>query len=342
MPKRVCVTGANGFIAAHVVKQLLEGGHTVRGTVRDPANAKSVSHLTSLPGAAERLELFAADLNRPGSFDAAMQTCDALMHIASPYVLTVKDAQRDLVDPAVNGTLEALRAAAKVPSLKVVVLTSSMAAVTDSPDPTHRYTEDDWNETSTLERNPYYFSKTQAERAAWKFVQDSKPGFRLVALNPPLVAGPSLSNGINTSVDLFVKIFKKQFPGIVAFSWAMVDVRDVAKAHVLAMENDQAKGRYLCANVTVSMRELVAMLRSHNPKNQWLPSASLEGRFGSALVLASTLVVPKGDAVFARTNLGRPLHFDNSRIRRDLGLEFRAIEQTVNDTVDDLVKNGHI
>ena len=122
----ICVTGVSGFIASWIVKGLLDRSHRVRGTVRNAA--KGAPHLQILPGADERLELVSADLMRDGSFDAAVAGCDAVIHTASPYILDAKDPQHDLVDPAVMGTKTVLESCLKAPSVKRVVLTSSMAA----------------------------------------------------------------------------------------------------------------------------------------------------------------------------------------------------------------------
>lgn len=100
--KPICVTGANGFVATHIVQQLLQKGYTVHGTVRNLKDAKKYDHLTKLPNAAQNLKLFEASLTNDGDFDAAVAGCDIVMHTASPYALDVKDAQKDLVDPAIK------------------------------------------------------------------------------------------------------------------------------------------------------------------------------------------------------------------------------------------------
>ena len=190
----VLVTGASGFIATHLIEQLLGKGYAVRGTVRSPEKARAQGYLTSLAGA-ENLELVAADLMTDGAFDAAVEGCEYVMHTASPYVVTVDDPQRDLVDPAVKGTRSVLSACHSSPSVRRVVLTSSMAAITDEPDG-RVLSEDDWNTESSLTRNPYYYSKTMAERAAWRFIEDESPHFDLVVINPVLVLGPEHSDGV--------------------------------------------------------------------------------------------------------------------------------------------------
>lgn len=166
---------------------------------------------------------------------AARWQCRSVIHTASPYVIDVEDPQRDLVDPAVNGTLSVLRSAAKA-GVERVVLTSSMAAISDEPRDDQVFTEADWNEQSSLKRNPYYFSKAEAERAAWAFVEEEAPSFDLVVINPYMVLGPSLGPSLNTTNQLFRDVLTGVYPGIMSLSWGFVDVRDVARAHVLAME----------------------------------------------------------------------------------------------------------
>jgi dihydroflavonol-4-reductase len=339
MSSKVLVSGATGFIAGHIIKQLLDAGHHVRGTVRNPDNAASVGFLKALPGA-ERLELVAADLNAPGAFDAYTGDIDYVLHTASPYVLDAKDAQRDLVDPAVRGTLSMLEAAAKSPLVKRVVLTSSMAAVTDEPDG-RVLTEADWNVKSSLTRNPYYFSKAEAERAAWKFMDERKLGFDLIVINPFMVIGPALSPAINTSNQIFVDMAKGAYPAIMAIEWGFVDVRDVAQAHIAAMTAPTANGRYICAAGNLDMGDVAALLRDTGVKGK-IPTLNLSGGFGTAMMKLASRFQPQGVGSYLRTHLGRIPRFDNSKIRNDLGITFRDPESSIRDTAADLIRWGHV
>lgn len=235
--KPICITGASGFIASYLIRELLDCGYNVRGTVRGLTEGNKYEYLTSLPGAAERLELVQAELLTEGSYDEAVAGSEYVMHTASPYFLDVKEPQHDLVDPALKGTLNVLQACVKAGSVKRVVLTSSVAAVFDGPITGHVYTEKDWNKTSSLKRNPYFYSKTLAERSAWDFVEKEKPSFELVVVNPGAVIGPSLVPALNTSNQILCDILTGTYPMIISLSWGFVDVRDVAHAHVLAMEN---------------------------------------------------------------------------------------------------------
>ncbi len=159
-PRTVMVTGASGYIAGWIVKYLLEAGHTVHGTVRDPDKASSVAHLHRMAEASPgTLKLFKADLLDADSFDAPMQGCDVLMHTASPFVLDgFTDANEALVRPAVEGTRNVLNAANRCETLKRVVLTSSVASVYgDGTDMKGKsaFTEADWNTSSSVNHNPY-------------------------------------------------------------------------------------------------------------------------------------------------------------------------------------------
>jgi dihydroflavonol-4-reductase len=335
----VCVTGAGGFVASWLVAELLRGGRLVRGTVRARARAP---HLTGLAGS-DRLELHAADLQTPGAFDAPVDGCHTVFHTASPYVVDVADPQHDLVAPAVEGTLNVLDACRKAPSVRRVVLTSSMAAVTDEPDATRVLTGDDWNTRSSLDRNPYYFSKVQAERAAWDFMARERPAFDLVVLNPFVTMGPALGPGLNQSNGILVDLVKGLYPAIVSLHWGIVDVRDLAHAHVRAAEVLSAAGRYLCAQPPVSMRTVVGWMRAAGfDVGTGLPSRGLDHIAGDWLVWLDSFRRPKGAGSYLRTHIGRTPRFDARRIREELGVVLRPTRETILDTMADLVAHGHV
>jgi len=171
--KPVLVTGASGFVATYVIKLLLQKGYKVRGTVRSVKDAQTkYKYLYDLDQKGGHLELVEANLLEEASFDQHCLGVDYVMHVASPFIISPKDSQKDLVDPAIKGTLAVLNAVSKAGTVKRVILTSSCVAIVDSPKEGHLYTEADWNDDSRLDKNPYYYSKVVAERAAWKFMEE--------------------------------------------------------------------------------------------------------------------------------------------------------------------------
>jgi len=340
--KPICVTGASGFIASYVIRELLDNGYTVRATVRGLTKGNKYEYLTFLPGAAERFELVQAELLTEGSYDEAIAGCEYVIHTASPYVLDVKDPQHDLVDPALKGTLNVLQACGKSGSVKKVVLTSSVAAVFDEPISGHVYTEKDWNETSSLKRNPYFYSKTLAERSAWDYIEKENPAFELVVVNPGVVIGPSLVPSLNTSNQILRDVLAGFYPMIMSISWGFVDVRDVAHAHILAMKNEKAKGRYLCTSETLGMSEVVSILREAGYSNYKLPKMKMTGKVGNVMVKILVSTQPKGVRTFIRTHVGRGVEYNNLKIRQELGISFRSVKESILEAVKDLLRWKHI
>ncbi len=339
--RTVCVTGASGFVASHIVHTLLERGHRVRGTVRRPESPERYAYLTEMDDDG-RLELVGGDLLEDGSYDEAVKGCDVVMHTASPYTLDVKDPQRDLVDPAVKGTLNVLSACRAADSVKRVIVTSSGAAITDEPIEGHRFTEADWNEKSSLTRNAYYYSKVKAEKAAWDFVESGEPGFDLVTMNPFLICGPAFNDVLNTSNSVISQLMNGDFPAVVDLSWAFVDVRDVAEAHVLAMEKPEASGRYLLSVGTLSQTELIERLKALGYEDHRYPKLSLRGPIGTFIAKLASHTEKKGAGDFVRTHVGKRLETDASKAKRELGLEFRDLDDTLRDAVEDMKRWGHV
>ncbi|GKT50675.1 tetratricopeptide repeat protein 1 [Colletotrichum spaethianum] len=249
---RSLVTGGTGFIGLYVVKLLLERGHYVNTTVRSLKNAGKCKPLLDLqaqyPG---HLSLFEADLMENGSFRQAMEDCEVVYHIASPFLVPqqIKDGLKDCVEPALQGTQSVLQSANEVESVKRVVLTSSVAAMYgDNADvlkvKDQTLTESCWNETSSLGYAPYSYSKTVAEREAWK-IQKLQGRWSLVVVNPGMVLGPSLTpESVSGSHFMLESMYRgENRMGCPDLSWPLVDVRDVAEAHVKVGEDVSASGR---------------------------------------------------------------------------------------------------
>ncbi|XP_042014546.1 phenylacetaldehyde reductase-like isoform X1 [Salvia splendens] len=315
--KTVCVTGASGYVASWLVKLLLRRGYTVNASVRDTNNPKKTQHLLELDGAKERLNLIKADLLEEGSFDAVVDGCDGVFHTASPFFIGTNDPQADLIDPALKGTLNVLGSCARTPSIKRVVLTSSIAAVFANGRPrTPEVVVDEtwWSDPDFCKtmQQWYMLSKTLAEDAAWKFVKEK--GIDMVAINPSMVIGPLLQPTLNTSSTSILNLIN----GAETYQNAVVgwvDVRDVANAHILAFEDPAANGRYCTVGRVAHYSELVKILQELDPTLH-LPEKRADDK-----PLMPTYQVSKERA-------------------KSLGVEFTPLEETLKLTVESLKEKG--
>jgi dihydroflavonol-4-reductase len=336
----VLVTGGTGFVAQHIIEHLLQTGkYKVRATVRDPDNASKNSVLLSLPGASERLELVKADLLDEGSFDKACEGVTHILHTASPYVMEVKDPKKDLLDPAVNGTLNLLRSAAKSPSVTRVIVTSSIAAVTDEPENGVTYDESHWNERSSLTRLPYYFSKVQAEKAAFKFMEDTKPQFALATVNPSVVWGPERGPGINTSNKMLEDVVNGTYPMVMALDWPVVDVRDLALVHEAVML--AGEGRFLACAGSITMAEVCKIIHEFFP-NMPTPTRDWTSGFCTSIVKATAFTQPSAIKSYLKNHLGKEFKISNAKSLTLPGVSYRPFRDTIRDTLVDLVNKGAV
>jgi dihydroflavonol-4-reductase len=259
--ERVLVTGGSGFIASHVVEVFREAGFSVATTVRSGKGAAGDYFR------ARGVEVFEADLQRPDGWAEAVAGCHFVIHVASPFQLNVKDGQKDLIEPAVAGTRHLLEACANSKALRRVVLTSSVAAVSESSSGVGPFTEDNWNEAANVKESPYSRSKVEAERFAWSFVGLHKAdiAWDLVTVNPSGVFGPVLlppasEAQVNVSNQLLVKILNRSYPGYPNFALTAVDVRDCARAHLLAATTAAARGRFIVCAGETSMAAVAGIL----------------------------------------------------------------------------------
>ncbi|PIN22552.1 Flavonol reductase/cinnamoyl-CoA reductase [Handroanthus impetiginosus] len=263
-----CVTGGTGFIAAYIIKSLLDKGHSVRTTVRDPENVEKVGYLWELNGAKERLKIMKADLMVEGSFDEAVEGVDGVFHTASP-VLVANDnnVKENLIDPCVKGTLNVLNSCKKASTVKRVVLTSSCSAIR------YRYdveqvsplNESHWSDLEYCKNyNLWYaYAKTLAEQEAWKLAKDS--GIDLVVVNPSFVVGPLLAPQPTSTLLLLLAVVKGLSGEYPNTTIGFVHIDDVVNAHILAMEERKASGRLICSNSVAHWSDIIQMLRAKYP-----------------------------------------------------------------------------
>lgn len=262
----VCVTGAGGYIGSWVVKLLLSNGYTVRGTVRDPSDKKNV-HLKTLEKASENLTLFKAELLDYNSLCEAIRECDGVFHVASPVPsTTVPNPEVEVVEPAVKGTLNVLKASSEGKVKKVVVV-SSGAAVSMNPNWPKGKVKDEtcWSdkEYCRATENWYSLSKTEAESEATEYAK--RTGLNVVVVCPTLVLGPLLQPTMNASSLVLVKLLKGGNESYENKLNRLVDVRDVAEALLLAYGKPEAEGRYVCTAHMIMTRDLVDKIRTIFP-----------------------------------------------------------------------------
>ena len=339
------VTGANGYVASWLVKRLLEDGVTVHAAVRNPDNEKKVGHLKeAAANAPGNLKFFKADLLTPGAYSEAMQGCELVYHTASPFTTDVRDPQKELIEPAVMGTQNVLNSAKEVSSVKRVVVTSSCAAIyTDCIDtvnaPGGKLTEEVWNTTSSLEYQPYSYSKTMAEKAAWE-IADSQDNWDLVTINPCLVLGPALNPHQTTSES--VNILKMMGGGQLKMGaprmgMGLVDVRDVAEAHYRAGFTSAAKGRYITAAHNTDFVEMSQALLPKYGDQFPLPKKALPKWL---LMLVGPMTNKLFTRKFIRNNVNVPWTADNSKIKKELGMNFKPMKQTMEEAFQVLIDEG--
>jgi nucleoside-diphosphate-sugar epimerase len=339
--KPVLVTGASGYVAGWIVRYLLEDGRSVRGTVRNPDKATGLEHLHALaeahPG---RLTLHRADLLDEGSYAEAMAGCELVIHTASPFLLgKVRDPQAQLITPALEGTRNVLDSVNATPSVKRVVLTSSVVAIYgDNIEMKGRgpFTEADWNTTSSAEHQPYPYSKTVAEKAAWK-IAEAQDRWDLVTIHPGLVLGPALTtaskSGSMTTMRAFIDY--SLATGAPDLALGMVDVRDVARAHIKAGFTPAAHGRYLTNARSITMLEIGQNLRKQFGRSYPFPYTKLPK---AMFRLVGPFVGYTRE--FIDKNVGWPLEFDSSRSTKELGLEYRSADETLADHFQQMIDDG--
>jgi dihydroflavonol-4-reductase len=335
--KKVLVTGASGYIAKHIVLNLLQAGYQVRGSVRSPRKADEVgaavrSHLQKDPGTS--LTFVELDLNRDEGWAEALSGIDILMHTASPLPMKQPDDEDELIRPAVDGTLRALNAAVDNGINRIVVTSSTAAVAYRDPLPDNQpLDEGHWTDTSHPTCMPYARSKTLAERAAWDFIRTIAPTCHLTTINPSLVLGPPLDEHIGTSLQILVRLLSAKDPALPKLSLSCVDVRDIADMHVRAIDCEATFGkRIIGLSKSVWIRDIALTIKAAHPQRRivtriapnWL--IKIAGLFDRQV----GSIVP---------GLGTKPNMSNERARNLLDMDFIDVDQSVVDSVNFLTDN---
>ncbi|KXZ56329.1 hypothetical protein GPECTOR_1g290 [Gonium pectorale] len=320
---RVCVTGATGYIAGPIIERLLRAGHTVHATCR----------------------FFRADLTCPGSFDAAMEGCGYVVHVAAPVILNgVRrgEGRPRIVEPMLQGVDNVIGAVNRTPSVRRVVMTSSISAICTSAGDRprgHVYGETDWNDSASDTYMPYSYGKMLSERRAWE-LEAQQGRWRLVTVLPSIVFGPTVGEcGGSESVQAVKdKVWPgRMYPAAPNLGTPVVDVRDVAAVHCLAMVLPHARGRYIAHAHSTSLYDATHVIASRFPgfrASLFLTPYWLVWLIGPLLGLHRDMVT----ALW-----GPPPQFDTTRTTAELGLKgWLPLSDTFADMVNDMAGKGMI
>ncbi len=343
--KPVMVTGATGYVAGWLVKKLLEQGLTVHAAVRNPDNLDKIAHLNEIAANNKgSIKYFKADLLTPGAYKGAMQDCQVVFHTASPFTSEVKNAQKELIEPALNGTTNVLQSVNETSSVERVVLTSSCAAIySDAIDckkvPGGILTEEHWNTTASLEHQAYSYSKTLAEKKAWE-MNKAQDRWDLVTINPSFVMGPMLNPKYTTSESFNVL---KQLGdgtmkmGVPKMGIGLVDVRDVADAHFAAAFNPSAQGRYITSGHNTDFVEMALTLQDKYGGDYPLPKKPIAKWL---IMLVGPMMNKLMTRKMLRNNVNVEWKADNSKIKKELSITFRPLKETMESGFASLVNAG--
>lgn len=321
----ILVTGASGYLASHVVNTLLKDGYRVRGTVRSLKDEKKVNPLKDLANNSESLELVEADLLNADCWRHAVKDCEVVMHVASPLPIETPSDEQLVLGPAINGTLNVLNASYEANVRRVVVTSSGLAVMGSDYQNGRTYSEKDWGDENT--KAVYCKSKILAEKAAWNFFtekQKEQKKFELVVINPVLILGPILHDTMGTSMNRFLSVLGNKVEKIPNMYFPTCDVRDVAKAHIIAAFSNEAIGK----------RILIGSEPNFIPMSRW--AEILQKEFG-----------PKGYNIPNEVDTSTPARgegtcLDLSNMENILKLKSTPFESTVIDMANSLIQRGFL
>jgi len=340
---KVLLTGASGYIGKHITLQFLQEGYSVVASVRNLAKADEVKaavspHLAKGFDLDKHLAFVELDLEKDSGWDKALEGVDVLLHTASPFPIASPKDENELIRPAVEGTLRALKAAHKA-KVKRVILTSSVAAVDGNNLPAGKTAVDEsmWTDVNhPLGSAAYTKSKTLAELAAWDYVKSTAPEMKLTTINPVLVIGAPLDNHFGSSVSIIERILKASDPVLPDVCMSIVDVKNVAEMHVNAIKVKESKGeRFLASAETVSFIEMAKTIKAAYPTRK-----VNTGQAPNFLIKLLSLF--DGEIKRVVPLLGKKILVDASKAEKVLKINFIPAEQSILETADYLIKNGFV
>ena len=329
----ILLTGISGFLAKHCAVKLLNAGYAVRGSVRRLDRVEEVRrairpHLND-QASLERLAFVALDLTQDAGWADALVGVAAVMHTASPFPITQPKNPDDLIRPAVEGTLRALRAA-KAAGVTRVVLTSSTVAVLGGHEARVK-DETDWFDPGGPDASPYARSKTLAERRAWVFVTEDAPDLALTVINPGFIVGPPMDGNFGSSISVVRRFMRGKDPMLPAVGFPMVDVRDVAEMHLRALQRPATAGkRYLAVASSMWMYDMGRVLKAAYP-NRRIPTRI------APKVLLRILALFDTEIRAVLPEVGKMERVSNARARAEMGMQFIPADEALRAAAKSLI-----
>jgi len=335
--QKVLVTGGTGFVAIHSILQLLNRGYQVRTTIRSIKSKDKIFEMLKNGGITDfsKLDFIEADLTSNKNWLEAMIGCKYVLHIASPIFLRLPKNEDEMIRPAVDGTLRVLKAAREA-GVKRVVMTSNFGAVGYShKDKNTIITEESWTNPNEKGLSTYNKSKVLAEQAAWDFMKTEGGSLELSVINPMGIFGPSLSHDLSSGFEMLKKLLDGTMKAVPDIRLGIVDVRDVAELHILAMENPDAKGqRFLAlAGGTMSLLEIVKLLKQKMP---YVVEKASTKSLPTFIIRLSALFNDQAKAILPLVGIYREA--SNEKARTVLGWKPRNNEEAIMATVISLIK----
>lgn len=333
----ILVTGISGFIAKHCAVELLNHGYRVRGTVRNLAKADYVRKTLADHADITGLDFAAADLLSDDGWHDAAKGVHGVLHLASPFPLVQPRNADELIRPAVDGTLRVLRAAVAAGASRFVQTSSTVAIIFGhGHSRLSAYTEADWTDVDGPGVTAYSKSKTLAERAARDYVAAQGPALHYASVNPGFVLGPLLDREFGSSAKLIADCLRGKYPGCPKLSFAVVDVRDVAKVHRLALDTSEPTGgRYLAISEAVWFKDIMLPIKAQlGARASKVPTKVMPNwavKFVALFDPATRPILP---------DLGHELRIDNSATRKTLGIDFIAVTESAPAMAESLLRFG--
>ncbi|KTT63892.1 hypothetical protein NS383_17610 [Pseudomonas oryzihabitans] len=327
MPIHVCVTGASGFLGSHIVTRLMDHDCHVTALFRRPT-----PHLEALATRHRQLTLRQVDLTQQQSCLQALNGCDRVIHCAASVSNDARPGSpqwQQTLTMNIEGTRNLIEGVRQTPGIDTLVHTSSMAAILSSSHPAdHTYSEADWNLDPLEGNDPYWYSKTVAERLLVDAYWPAKAP-RLVCINPSVIIGPVHDlRHAQTSIAILDDLYSGRTPACPDLNFHFVDVRDLAELHVRAVLDSHVEGRFVVPGREISMLALADSIRQRFPGCK-----APHRRAPDWLMYLSALVSPRLSRRYLKQNLGVHRRFDDSRARHVFALDYRPLEQSIADTL---------